>query len=126
MRDDGFDEREALLAYKAVLELVVWMVHRQEQQAADPERDQAHRSLFYEALTACDPDELSNLAFIAAGWNRRDPDELFEYSLDSLLSGIVQQRGWLASAKTRSLVAAAPDTAADDPQIVPDPTDRTA
>jgi AcrR family transcriptional regulator len=92
----GFDEQEALLAYKAVLELVVGMVQRQETRESDPERDQAHRALFYEALTASEPDELGNLAFIAAAWNRRNPDELFEYSLACVLDGISQQRGWLS------------------------------
>src|SRR5215210_4419813 len=95
MRGDGFDEQEALLAYKAVLELVVGMVQRHELRDADPEREQAHRSLFYEALSDSEPDELPNLAFIAAGWNRRDPDELFEFSLTCLLAGIAGERGWL-------------------------------
>jgi AcrR family transcriptional regulator len=102
MSTDGFDEQEALLAYKAVLELVVGMVQRQETRDADPERDQAHRALFYEALTASEPDELGNLAFIAAGWNRRNPDELFEYSLACLLDGIAQQRGWLLRSRVES------------------------
>lgn len=92
----GFDPQEALLAYKAVLELVVGAVQRQELRDSDPDRDQAHRSLFYEALTASEPDDLPNLAFIAAGWNRRNPDELFDHSLDCLLAGIEAERGWLA------------------------------
>jgi AcrR family transcriptional regulator len=99
MRRDGFEEQEALLAYKAVLELVVGMAQRQEQRDADPEREQAHRSLFYEALTDSEPDELPNLAFIAAGWNRRDPDELFEYSLACVVAGIAGERGWLGRAR---------------------------
>ena len=95
MRLAGFDEAEALLAYKALLELVVGMVQRQEAGEADPDRDHAHRTLFYEALANSDPDLLPNLAFIAAGWNRRDPEELFEYSLINLLSGIENTKGWL-------------------------------
>jgi AcrR family transcriptional regulator len=99
MQADGFEEQEALLGYKAVLELVVGMVQRQELRDADPDREQAHRSLFYEALTDSEPDELRNLAFIAAGWNRRDPDELFEYSLACLLAGIEAKKGWLARSR---------------------------
>lgn len=102
MGADGFEEQEALLAYKSVLELVVGMVQRQETREADPERDQAHRALFYEALTASEPDELGNLAFIAAAWNRRNPDELFEYSLACMLDGIAQQRGWLSRNRTQA------------------------
>jgi AcrR family transcriptional regulator len=99
MREAGFEEQEALLAYKAVLELVVGGVQRQEQRQADPDRDHAHRALFYEALTVSEPDELPNLAFIAAGWSRRDPEELFRYSLGCLLAGIDAQRGWLGRAR---------------------------
>ena len=96
MRDAGFTEAEALLAYRAVMELVVGLVQRQEHEDGDAEHDHAHRSMFYEALTQSEPDSLPNLAFIAAGWSRRDPAELFEYSLDCLLSGFEAQRGWLA------------------------------
>ena len=108
MRLAGFDEAEALLAYKSLLELVVGMVQRQEAGEIDPDRDHAHRTLFYEALANSDPDSLPNLAFIAAGWNRRDPDELFEYSLVNLLSGIEQTKGWLARSHRQSAAAATP------------------
>ena len=101
MGEDGFDEQEALLAYRCVLELVVGGVQRQELRDADPERDQAHRALFYEALAASDPDDLPNLAFIAAGWSRRNPDELFEYSLGCLLAGIEADRGWLSRRRSQ-------------------------
>ncbi len=83
----GFRETEALLAYRAIMELVVGLVQRQERGDGDRDRDHAQRTLFYEALTDSEPDSLPNLAFIAAGWNRRDPDELFDFSLASLLAG---------------------------------------
>lgn len=108
MRLAGFDEAEALLAYKSILELVVGMVQRQEAGEADPDRDHAHRTLFYEALANSDPDALPNLAFIAAGWNRRDPDELFEYSLISLLAGIQANQGWLARSHNQLAATAVP------------------
>jgi AcrR family transcriptional regulator len=87
MATAGFHETDALLAYRAVMELVVGLVQRQERGDGDRDRDQAQRTLFYEALTDSEPDSLPNLAFIAAGWNRRDPDELFEFSLTCLLAG---------------------------------------
>jgi AcrR family transcriptional regulator len=96
MGQAGFDEQEALLAYRSVLELVVFGVQREELRSSDPARDQAQRGLFYEALTACDPDDLPNLAFIAAGWSRRNTDEMFDFSLGCLLAGIDADRGWLA------------------------------
>lgn len=98
MRAAGFSEAEALLAYRSVMELVVGLVQRQENRDGDPERDHAHRAMFYEALTETEPDSLPNLAFIAAAWSRRDPAQLFAYSVDCLLSGIEAQRGWLARA----------------------------
>lgn len=96
MRAAGFSEAEALLAYRSVLELVVALVQRQESREGDAERDHAHRAMFYEALTETEPDTLPNLAFIAAAWGRRDPAQLFAYSVDCILSGIEAQRGWLA------------------------------
>jgi hypothetical protein len=101
------------------------MVYRQEQRAADPERDHAHRSLFYEALTACDPDELPNLAFIAVGWNRRDPDELFEYSLGGLLIGIDLQRGWLAQSAPPLRGAGAGRVDLSEPVVVSEANEPT-
>ena len=96
MTSDGFDPNEALLAYKAVLEYVVSAVQRQELVIDEEERDHAHRALFYEALTNSQPDTLPYLAFVAAGWNRRDPQELFDYGLECLLKGIGESRGWLS------------------------------
>jgi hypothetical protein len=58
--------------------------------------------LFYEALTVSEPDELPNLAFIAAGWSRRDPEELFRYTLSCMLAGIEAERGWLARARAEA------------------------
>lgn len=95
MKLDGFDEREAVLAYKAVVEHVVGSVQRDEAHRADPAQDQAESALFYEALANSDPDDLHNLAFIAVGWNRRDAEESFDYGLSCLLAGIEAQQGWL-------------------------------
>lgn len=94
MTKAGFSEAEALLSYRSVIELVVGSVQRRELLDADPSREQANRLLFYEALAESDPDSLPNLAHIAAGWNRRDPDELFEYSLSTLVAGIGTERDW--------------------------------
>src|SRR5688572_7333603 len=88
MQAAGFTEAEALLAYRSMMELVVGLVQRQENRDGDPERDHAHRAMFYEALTETEPDTLPNLAFIAAAWSRRDPAQLFSYSVECFLSGV--------------------------------------
>lgn len=100
MAVDGFEPSEALVAYKAVLELVIGMVQRQEVTDADAERDHGHRALFYEALANSDPEALHNLAFIAAGWTRRDPSELFDYSLVCLISGIASNKGYFSTVRS--------------------------
>lgn len=92
----GFEEREAVMAYKTVVELVIGAVQRQEAREADPAQEQTQSALFYEALANSDPSDLPNLAHIAVGWNRRDADEAFNYSLDCLLSGVESQRGWMS------------------------------
>jgi AcrR family transcriptional regulator len=87
MGRSGYTAADAMLSYRAAVELVVGSVQRKELLDADPSREQANRLLFYEALAESDPDSLPNLAHIAAGWNRRDPDELFEYALTALIAG---------------------------------------
>lgn len=95
MAEAGYDEREAVLSYKVLVELVIGSVQRQESRESDPTQEQAESALFYEALANSNPTDLPNLAYIAVGWNRRDPDETFEYSLECLLAGIEGRRGWL-------------------------------
>jgi AcrR family transcriptional regulator len=108
MRAAGFSEAEALLAYRTLMEMVVGLVQRQESRDSDPDRDHAHRSMFYEALSETEPDSLPNLAFIAAGWSQRDPTQLFDYSVSCLLAGIEAQRGWLAGHTGADQAAATP------------------
>ena len=119
MGEAGFDEQEALLAYKAVLELVVGAVQRQEQRESDPDRDHAHRALFYEALTVSEPDELPNLAFIAAGWSRRNPEELFRLQ-PRLPAGRHRRRTGLAGPVTAPM-RTQPAPGADRRAGAPDP-----
>ena len=95
LAEAGYDEREAVLSYKVLVELVIGSVQRQEARESDPTQEQAESALFYEALANSDPTELPNLAYIAVGWNRRDPDETFEYSLECILAGVEARRGWL-------------------------------
>ena len=87
MAADGFAEQTALRAYRAVLEIVVGWVQRNEARSGEGANDQAHRTMFYEAVSRSDLDHLPHLAHIAAGWNRRD-EELFDYMLDALIAGI--------------------------------------
>ncbi len=87
MAADGFDEQAALRAYRAVLELVVGWVQRNEARSGEGANDQAHRTMFYEAVSRSDLDQLPHLAHIAAGWSRGD-DELFRYLVEALVAGI--------------------------------------
>lgn len=87
MMADGFDEQAALRAYRALVEFLVGWVQRNEGRAESDANDQTHRTMFYEAVSRSDLDELPHLAHIAAAWNRRD-DELFDYALEAFLAGV--------------------------------------
>lgn len=111
----GFEEREAVMVYKIVVELVIGAVQRQEARDADPTQEQAQSALFYEALANSNPDDLPNLAHIAVGWNRRDAEESFEYTLTCLLAGIEAEQGWLGRhIDVPGAMAARTDDEADD------------
>jgi len=96
MATDGFDEREAIVAYRMIVEFVISSVQRQEKNEAASTGGGHPNALFYEALAKSDPDELQNLAHIAVGWDRQTPDETFEHTLACLLSGIEANKNNLA------------------------------
>jgi AcrR family transcriptional regulator len=96
MSADGFDEREAIVAYRMIVEFVIAAVQRQEKNEAATSSGGHPNALFYEALAKSDPDELPYLAHIAVGWDRQSPDETFEHTLSCLLQGIDAQRSPVA------------------------------